>query len=60
MPLLLSYSHLGLTDFFECRHDATVRSARRSSQNSYSTHFGASLLMNPAKHDRRNAERPGA
>src|SRR5215217_5461486 len=34
MPLLLlSYSLLGLANFFVRRHDATVRSARRTSQN---------------------------
>src|SRR5215208_6643212 len=40
MLLLLPYSLLGLANFFERRHDATVRSARRTSENSSSRHLG--------------------
>src|SRR5215211_8665197 len=56
MPLLLPYSHLGLANFFPCRHDATVRSARRTSENSPSTHsgeltLGTWLLQQPTHRD---------
>jgi hypothetical protein len=39
MLLLLPYLLLGLADFFERRHDATVRSARRTSENSVMAKF---------------------
>jgi hypothetical protein len=39
MLLLLPYSLLGLADFFERRHDATVRSARLTSGKTPSTAF---------------------
>src|SRR5215218_3283028 len=38
--LLLPYSLFGLANVFVRRHDATVRSARRTSENNPSTHFG--------------------
>jgi hypothetical protein len=39
MLLLLPYSLLRLANFFERRHDATVRSARRTSENSVNANF---------------------
>src|SRR5215211_9273743 len=55
MPLLLlPYSLLGLTNFFLRRHDATVRSTRRTSEKTPSKHsdelkeretLGARLLL---------------
>src|SRR5215211_1760293 len=44
MLLLLPYSHLGLANFVYRRHDATVRCARRTSENSSSTHSGELTL----------------
>src|SRR5215204_894759 len=44
MLLLLPYSLLGLANFFHRRHDATVRSARRTSQNAQNANFALSAF----------------
>src|SRR5215208_5318610 len=54
MLLLLPYSLLGLANFFHRRHDATVRRARRTSENSVWAKFGEAPCPDGALSSRRD------